>query len=188
MEKDGIRPESLTLRGCGEEDLDAVMTLQSAVCAALPDGDLFVPSEREDNAALLLPPNFILGCFDGGTLAAYGSFAVPGESSGNYGWDLGWPVEKLLSCGKVDSIVVLPAYRGLGLQRRLLGGILDRAARIPGISCLLATVSPKNSYSLHNVQAAGFEILMKKRKYGGKERFILCRTLAAPNSTGMEGK
>lgn len=38
---------------------------------------------------------------------------------------------------------------------------------------VLATVAPDNIYSLRNVQAEGFEILARREKYGGKERYIL---------------
>lgn len=121
--------------------------------------------------------NFILGAFDEKKLIAYCSFSIPGDKPHNLAWDLDWPQDKVCHCAKVDTIVVHPQYRGLGLQQRLLRDAIALAADIPGITVLLTTVSPKNKYSLRNVQAAGFKILIKKLKYGGRERFILGREL-----------
>ncbi|MBE6823195.1 MAG: GNAT family N-acetyltransferase [Ruminococcaceae bacterium] len=170
-------------RMCTQADLDAVMRLQEIVCAALEDPDLFVATDREENRTYLAAPNFILGCFDGDVLAAYCSFVVPGNTPENYAQDLGWPPEKVCAAAKLDTIVVHPAYRGNGLQRELIDRALALAAHTPGVSTVLTTVSPKNQYSLHNVQAAGFSVLMRKLKYGGKERFILGRALLLPNNT-----
>lgn len=175
-------PESWLIRKCGPDDLDAITELQNIVCAALEDSDLFVSTEREENSGYLSEPNFILGCFNGDQMIAYCSFVVPGVTQDNYGWDLGWPPEKLRTCAKLDTVVVHPDYRGYRLQRRLIDEAMALASQTPGISYVMATVSPKNKYSLHNVQAAGFSILMKKLKYGGKERFILGRELFEQNN------
>lgn len=173
-----ILPGAFPIRKCTLTDLDAIMALQETVCLAIENQELFVPTVREQNAVYLEKPNFILGCFDGQKLIAFCSFAVPGEDPENLGWDLGWPREKVCACAKLDTVVVHPAYRGGGLQRQLIRHSLALAGESHDIQFILTTVSPKNKYSLHNVQAAGFEICTKKLKYGGRERFILGRALA----------
>lgn len=179
MAEKATRP--LSVRKCTAADLDAVMKLQDIVCSAIVDQELFASSEREENAGYLKEPNFILGCFDGEKLIAYCSFVLPGAAEDNLGWDLGWPRERVLSCAKLDTIVVHPGYRG-GLQQRLMREALALAAENPDIEFVFTTVSPKNEYSLHNVQAVGFEVCMKKLKYGGKERFILGRAPVLPDN------
>lgn len=176
------------VRSCTAEDLDAIMLLQERVCAAMENPDIFVPTQREENAGYLNAPHFILGCFRGGELAAYCSVVFPGEAENNYGWDLGWNTQQVQNCAKVDTIVVAPGHRGHGLQRLLLREAAARAAEISPKLILLTTVSPQNQYSLHNVQAEGFHILMQKKKHGGKDRFILGRTAAEPENTETEGK
>jgi len=169
------------IRRCTNRDVDAIMELQETVYRALENKELFVTSSREENAAYLVEPNFILGCFDAEKLIAYCSFAVPGEGPDNLGWDLGWQWDKVRSCARLDTIVVHPDYRG-GLQQRLIRHALALAAKNPSIQSVLTTVSPQNKYSLHNVQAMGFEVLLKKLKYGGKERFILGRAPVLPDN------
>ncbi len=182
MEQKGILPVEWAFRRCVNADLDAIMDLQETVVGALENQEIFASSEREENESYLSDPNFILGCFDGNRLIAYASFGVHGESPDNLGWDLGYPVEKVLSCANLGTIIVHPDYRGYGLQRQLIKHALALAAQNPQISYVLCTVSPKNEYSLHNVQAEGFTVLTKKLKYGGKERFILGREPVLPDN------
>ncbi len=177
MNQHDTEPHVLQFRKCGMTDLDAIMNLQALVCRGIKNKDIFVPSERDQNEANLKPPNFILGCFDRTLMAAYCSVVFPGENMNNLGWDLLWPREKVLSCALLDTIVVHPSFRGQHLQRRLIQYAIALLEESPDIRYLLTTVSPHNPYSLSNVQALDFVILMKKLKYGGKERFILCRTL-----------
>ncbi len=168
---------SVTVRICTAADLDEMMALQEIVCLAIENQDIFVATDRKENAGYFDAPNFVIGCFDGEKMIAYSTLVMPGKGPGNYGWDLDWPLEKILSCAKLDTIVVHPDYRGNQLQQKLIALTVELAGENHDIKYLLATVSPYNKYSLHNVQTMGFEILMKKLKYGGKERFILCRTL-----------
>lgn len=172
---------TLIMRTCTLADLDKMMALQEIVYSSIQNRDIFMPSDRNDNAGYLEAPNFVIGCFDGDTMVAYCSFDLPGENACNYGWDLGWQLEKTVSAAKLDTIVVHPSYRGNHLQQQLISYTLEVAQKENEINrsirYILTTVSPENKHSLHNVQAMGFEILMQKQKYGGKERFILCREL-----------
>lgn len=181
-------PTSYSIRKCTLKDLDAMMQLQEKVCASIENPNLFVPTERKENASYLIAPHFVLGVFHGGELAAYCSVVFPGEAENNYGWDLGWSAQQVLCCAKVDTIVVAPAHRGRGLQRLLLRKAIACAAEVSPELILLTTVSPQNKYSLHNVQAEGFSVLMQKQKYGGKDRFILGRAVVLPKSKETEEK
>ena len=50
----------------------------------------------------------------------------------------------------------------------------------PQITHLGATVSPDNSYSLHNAQAGGFVIRCRREMYGGYDRYLLEKQLSLP--------
>ncbi len=114
-----------------------------------------------------------MGVFDGRRLVAYGSVGFLGAFEENLGWDLGLAEEEVLLCATLDTIVVDPDCRGMGIQRELIRRCVEYAReKQPGCR-ILATVAPDNIYSLRNVQAEGFEILAQKEKYGGKERYIL---------------
>ncbi|MNC63229.1 hypothetical protein D3C75_1133320 [compost metagenome] len=83
----------------------------------------------------------------------------------------------MVICAKLDTVIVDPAFRGRGLQRVLVRQASELAeVRQHGVY-LLTTVSPHNPHSLRNMQAEGFQILLKKDKYGGLERYILGKQL-----------
>ncbi|MNP28173.1 Acetyltransferase (GNAT) family protein [compost metagenome] len=165
------------IRICAEADLDAIMQLQEAVCSTLDNPEIFAATSREENAGYLREPNIILGAFIGNQLVAYCSLAFPGTAEDNLAWDLGWPAERVVICAKLDTVIVDPAFRGRGLQRILVRQTSELAeVRQHGVY-LLTTVSPHNPHSLRNMQAEGFQILLKKEKYGGLERYILGKQL-----------
>ena len=74
-------------------------------------------------------------------------------------------------------------------MRELIIGKNDAGARLdrfvskalpllpPQITHLGATVSPDNSYSLHNAQAGGFVIRCRREMYGGYDRYLLEKQL-----------
>ena len=111
-----------------------------------------------------------------GTAAAVFLAVIPGMDKCNLGRDAGMEESELLSVAHMDSVAVLPAYRGLGLQKRLMEAAeADLKAR--GIRYLICTVHPDNRFSLNNVLKQGYEILTVKEKYGGYTRAILRKTI-----------
>lgn len=168
-----ILKENLTMRTCTMEDLDSILELQERICAGMNEPDWFVATSREENTLFLTPPNTIIGVYDGDKLIAFGSLVFPGMDSSNLGWDLEWPTEKVLHCATLDTIVVDSDYRGLGLQRTLIQLCVKHAREIMPDCTVLTTICPNNIYSLRNGLAEGFEILMRKIKYTGVDRYIL---------------
>lgn len=42
---------------------------------------------------------------------------------------------------------------------------------------LMATVHPDNIYSLHNMEKLGMKAVLETKKYGGKRRYVMSKTL-----------
>lgn len=167
----------MQIRVCKKEDLEQILKLQEKICAGMEIPEWFAATPAEENAWFLEEPNRIFGIFDEGHLIAYGSVGFQGSNKDNLGWDLGWTEEKVRQCAVLDTIVVDSAYRGKGLQRTLIRCCMEYAREVAGCERMLTTVAPGNIYSLKNVQAEGFEIIAEKKKYGGKERYILVRNV-----------
>lgn len=168
-----ISKDNPNIRFCTIQDLDAVMELQKRVDDGMNIHEWFVSTPREENARFLKSPNAIIGIFDNKKLIAYGSVGFSGKGEDNLGWDLDWSEEKVLHCATLDTIVVDSAYRGLGLQRKLIESCVKHARKIMPDCTILTTICPDNIYSLRNALASGFEILIRKQKYGGVDRYIL---------------
>lgn len=76
----------------------------------------------------------------------------------------------------MESAAVASAYRGRGLQGKLLQKA-EEIERARGSKYLMATVHPENVYSLRNLLKAGYECILETDKYGGLPRKVLCKSL-----------
>ena len=107
-----------------------------------------------------------------GKIAGFLSVDIPGNQPHNLGLDINLPCCELAKVALMDSIVVLPEFRGLGLQKVLL-----KYAEVPlanlGFTHFLSTVHPDNSASLKSFLSLGYEIKITKPKYGGLMRHVL---------------
>lgn len=108
---------------------------------------------------------------DGNRLAAAFDILIPGTDSFHYGYDLDFTREQLLQSVNMDTIVVHPDYRGMGLQRILMTEA-ENWAREEGYKTLMCTVHPENRYSLDNMLRLGYQIRKKLPKYGSV-RYVL---------------
>jgi len=163
----------LLVRRMHPDEADLAVMLQTRVLETMPDSSLLAETDR-DEIAESMHVDLCLGTFDGARLAAFGLMVVNRESqTRNIGQKNGLAPEE---CVSVDTIFVDPDYRGLGLQRYLLIAMMD-LARSLGAKQALVTVAPNNEFSLKNVMDQGFEIMVRKLLYGGRDRYVLKKNL-----------
>ena len=166
------------VRRCTPADWAEVFALQSAVRAAMPYPEQFMPNSGEE---LLtdLQRSLCIGVWAQGKLAAYSILRYCGESDHNYANYLDVPKCDLKYWANGDTVVVAPEWRGNGLQCRLLELSAQwRRPEIIGIGC---TVSPENPYSMQNLEAAGFSVHTRRLMYGEHDRFVMeCRLPPLP--------
>lgn len=112
---------------------------------------------------------------DGDRMVAAFDILRPGLDVYNYGYDLNFTQEQLLRVINMDSAAVLPEFRGLGLQRKLIT-MGEEQLRREGEHILLCTVHPDNRFSLDNVLKQGYQIQRKLDKYGSV-RYLLRKDL-----------
>lgn len=98
---------------------------------------------------------------DGGGARPVGYYLfekLPVEAEGGIARQAGLSGEELVHVAEMDSVAILPAWRGLGLQRRL-EALGEREAARRGCRHLVATVHPRNRHSLDNFLASGFRVV-----------------------------
>lgn len=84
--------------------------------------------------------------------------------------------EMLINVTHIESVAVLPKFRGYKLQKKLL----ERAEKMEKekhTKYLMATVHPDNIYSMRNFEEQGFFCLLETKKYGGLRRSILLKEI-----------
>lgn len=160
--------KKLWVRSIGDADLEAVLDLQTYVKANMPNPDFLGIAPREEIAESIYE-DLCVGVFDGDRVVAFCILIANRESQYNLGQKFGFPPEE---CVSFDIVFVHPDYRGLGLQRFLLG-LRKSYGRKMGAKRGFATVAPENAFSLNNILNSGFAIYDRVKMYGGLDRYLM---------------
>lgn len=111
-----------------------------------------------------------------GQLAGMFFVVLPGLEEENLGYDIGMQGRQLYECAIMDTVVVLPEYRGMHLQYEMMQ-TAERKLHKEGYRYLLCTVHPENKFSRENVKRQGYKKILTKEKYGGFLRDIWMKEL-----------
>ena len=166
------------------EDAEELNDIMQSVSAGMENPEWFLKDDLEyirehigSNPLTEKDSGFILKAVakaDGkDMIAGFFMVAFPGVAEKNLGNHIGLSIEQLQKVAHMDSVVILPAFRGHGLQRKLLAAAEEVICKETDYRILMATVHPDNKYSLNNVKERGFEVVAEALKYGGLRRYIV---------------
>ena len=164
----------LQLRPCTTADLDAVVELNEAVYAALPDKSVLRHNSVEMIASCLVEPNLTLGFWDDDLLVAIGMLYVPQCIEEDHFHDIGLSGDYRSANQKL--FLVREGYRGQGLQRKLIHEI-EKIAVAKGFNLLCTTCAPNNGFSINNFLKEGYVYATTEEKYGGLLRNLYYKKL-----------
>ena len=82
----------------------------------------------------------------------------------------------------MDSAVVGNAYRGNGLQGRMLD-VAENFLNLEEYYYLMCTIHPDNQFSRHNMENHGYEVKKIALCYGGLPRCILLKNAKKSEKT-----
>lgn len=168
--------DSLRIRRAQAADTAAIMAVMDVVTEQMRHNTWFVPSDADFVARAITDEGLaVVAENDCGQIVAAFIVYLPGEGEGNLGCDLHLPKDQLHLVAHMDTVIVLPEYRGHRLQQRLLAAAEAELTQC-GCRYLMCTIHPENTYSLGNMKAAGYEVMLTKEKYGGKLRHVLLKT------------
>ncbi|EHS57540.1 GNAT family N-acetyltransferase [Paenibacillus sp. Aloe-11] len=159
-------------------DYKHVQSIYEIMCQIdeeIHDRNYFVADDLEYVKEHIREDGFTLLAWDQSNVAGFLIVDTVGEKEGHLGYDLHWSAEKIRTSAVMNSVCILPRYRGFGLQQALLEQG-EATLIVMGFSSFLATVYPSNSHSLHNFLNQGYKIGDTKLKYGGVLRHILYKT------------
>ena len=170
------------------EDAEVLISIMEEVTAGLTNREWFIDDDADYIRAHIgnVP---VAGEDCGFTLKAVtqkddkeviaGFFMVdfPGTGERNLGHHIGLEEARLNKVAHMDSVVILPQFRGHKLQFKLIGAAEEVLRRETDYTIWMATVHPDNKYSLSNVEAHGYEVVAEATKYGGFRRYVLKKEL-----------
>lgn len=96
----------------------------------------------------------------------------PKMSQDNLGKEMEALENELEYVAHIESMVVDEAFRGHGLQRKMMEFAIKEIDKNT-YRHIMGTVAPKNTPSLNNFLKLGFSVVKTVEKYGGLERHIL---------------
>lgn len=164
----------MQVRLCQLSDLQAVIDLNEAIYAALPDKSILRHNSPEMIASCIEEPNVTLGVWEGDTLIAIGMLYVPQCIEEDHFHDLG--LEGEYKSANQKLFLVREGYRGLGLQRKLIREV-EKIALTRGYNLLCTTVAPNNDFSINNFLKEGYVYAKTEEKYGGLMRNLYYKVL-----------
>ena len=165
-------PMYIDFRRATPDDLDKVMTLQDEIVEALPDKDLYATFTREESLGQLEHDICMIAECDG-KVAGY-SVMIPNDPDNpeNYGKHFNYDREQLAKTVSMDLTMVVPEYRGHGLQRLFNKIRMGQAIEL-GATEAITSISPENPYSYNNFFILNYEVADRRKLYGGKDRYLL---------------
>ncbi|ADL05594.1 GNAT family N-acetyltransferase [Lacrimispora saccharolytica] len=161
------------------EDYQIMADVIQSVWRQIERKDWFVADDSEYTCHTLQEGNGIgYKAFEMETNALAGVLiaSLPGKGEENLGWDIGMAEEELGRVAHMESVAILPKYRGNGLQHTLMK-IAEEELRNHGYRYLMCTVHPENKFSKNNMIKQGYQVVLTKEKYGGYLRDILYKEL-----------
>ena len=167
----------LNIQTASLADVDSIYSIMHSVSASMKDPSLYVTDDQDFIRRHVEEDGFTLIARSGNTPAGFLIVRIPGNAPDNLGIDLGFTHEQLLLSAHMESAAVLPEFQGNHLQKRLISAA-ETILVSRGYHSALATVSPKNPYSLQNMLASGYRIAKTTLKYGGLERHIIIKPLS----------
>lgn len=165
------------LRLADISDAEQIYRNMQTVYDFLDDKSLYVCDDIEYVRKMILGGGFaVVTCDHCNNIVGNFVFRYPGDSFDNLGRDIGLCDSDLLEVVHMESVAVLPAYRGYGLQQKMLSyaeNIIDKTK----YRYFLATVSPDNLASCRSFEKNGYVVVVTKRKYNDYLRHIYLKKI-----------
>lgn len=164
------------------QDVEEIYQIMKTVYNCLEDKTTFVCDDLEFVKRHIGEEGFIvIACTKSGKIIACLICRYPLGNKDNLGIDIKLSPDQLEKVVHMESAVVLPEYRGQGLQQQLLQ-FAEKNIDKKYMYCL-TTVSPDNAASCRAVEKSGYQFRLSKLKYGNLQRRIYMKNINFKENT-----
>lgn len=177
MMKGSMNKNDIVLKVATKDQADEIYSVMDEVYNRLEDKSLYVCDDLEYVKSHIENEGFaVVACNNTSRIVGSFIFRYPMHSEDNLGRDIGLEEEQLKKVVHMESSVVLPEYRGRGLQLSMLQygeELIDQSK----YKYLMATVSPDNKWSYNSFEKNGYKLTITKEKYNGLMRRIYLKEI-----------
>lgn len=172
-----ITNKNINIKTCTTSDVDSIYNIQNIVIDNFKEEEkgYFLPFKKETYLRIVNEPindGEIYGAFLDDKMIAWIFLSVSNRMK-----ELKQMIPNLEgSCADIDGVIVLPEYRGYGLQKILVKH-LEKIAKEKEIKNIIAEVTFGNVYSLRNLNDLGYEEQTWYQKDKNIKRYILLKKL-----------
>ena len=169
--------KNLTIRKCSSSDIDSIYNIQNIIIDNFKEEEkgYFLPFKKETYLRIVNDPindGEIYGAFIDNKMIAWIFLSVSNRMK-----ELKQMIPNLEgNCADIDGVIVLPEYRGYGLQK-ILVRYLEKIAKEKKIKNIIAEVTFGNVYSLRNLNDLGYEEQTWYQKDENIKRYILLKKI-----------
>lgn len=169
--------KNIKIRKCTTNDVDEIYNIQNIVIDNFKDEEkgYFLPFKKEWYLRIVNDPindGEIYAAFIDDKMVAWIFLSVSNRMK-----KLREMIPNLEgNCADIDGVIILPEYRGYGLQKTLVK-YLEKKAKEKGIENIIAEVTFGNIYSLRNLKDLGYEEKTWYQKDEKIKRYILLKKL-----------
>lgn len=167
-----MKKDEIMLRTAQIEDAEAIHSIMQKVYDLLDDKTIYVCDDLEYVTEHIEERGLgVVAINSDKNIIASFILRYPNDSEDNLGRDIGLSEDELNSVVHMETAVVLPEYRGKGIQKLMLD-YAEKLINKNDYNIFMATVSPDNPASYKTFEKAGYKHVLTKEKYGGLKRRI----------------
>ena len=159
-----------------DEDVPIIMKIMDTALELVPDKSWYCTDNEETVRQQIDEKGFALKAVIEDTIAGFLTVRFPKDEEDNLGDYLSLSDEEKQYVAHMESAAVLPYYRGMGIQNKLMaqGEALLRQTEY---KYLMGPAHPENVFSVNNFLKLGYEVIAEDKKYGGYPRYIFFKNL-----------
>ncbi|MCM1371238.1 MAG: GNAT family N-acetyltransferase [Clostridium sp.] len=172
-----ININDVMIRICSSSDVDDIYAIQQDVINNFKENEkgYFLPFFKESYLRIVNNPKTdgeIYGAFYKNKMIAWIFLSISSRMELIKGY-----ISNINGkCADIDGVVVLPNYRGNGLQK-ILVNYLEGKAKEKNINNIVAEVTFGNDYSLNNLKDLGYEVKTWYQNEKNIKRHILLKKI-----------
>lgn len=159
---------------CTMDDVPKIHQIMEDIDMEINTADIFVKDDKEFIEHHIEEEGFIVKVSTKNKIIAFLIARFPEDAKDNLGLDAEMKAHELDHVAHIESLAVVPKHRGRRLGHKMIK-YADKIIKQRGLKYSMATVSPRNKYSLINFLKHDYEVIKLKNKYSGVKRLILLK-------------